>query len=715
MSIFTSMSNLRIFPRLLILFATLVIISSVSMVFLGSFYIQAEQTHAQAVKTSFDAQRIATTEQINLQRMNALLQARFAQIFASNNGALQGDPSLAASGGLTENDIFAREIEFDQVVPSYSKNYAISSSPSMGTIHTILQNDETNRHLIGNQQLALDGVIHGQWNNYKQLQDRVLAQLREPTPQYQIAYIILYQANLKFLDLQRNWQIVVDTATTVGQAVTDLGNSEIRPLQFATAIAVFLIILIIMLTAVIVNATISQRLRQLAILTGRIAKGDTSERAHVGGRDEIQIVASSMNSMLDNIVQLIREAEGRHAILQMQVEKLIREVSGASQGDLRVQAEIGADSLGVLASFVNHMIRELGSLVITFKTLANEVERATLQTYDDMMQLVEGTDKQVEFIVTAATDVEGMANESRRVAQRVQALTRVGKEVYTTTESGRRALQYTLEGMGRISRNVHLSTSRIQDLETNSQEINTIVGVISGIAHQTNRLALDASIQAAMAGENGRAFKAIADDIRRAAEVAKIQTNMIERIVKRVTEDIQTVASSIRETEAETTVNIRSSYEANTAFEAIFTAIGMQAREIEMIDQAVRQQLAVSSSVVQTMRGVSKTTLQSGQSIREEVERMERVAQLAEKLLLSAEVFKLREDQDIFAARTNSTYAVQQEALIRPDQQSTHERVFTSSGISEVNTSPPFAITEKLWGSRMPTPELRNMPWGEDK
>ncbi len=92
---FTSMSNLRIFPRLFILFATLVIISSGSMVFLGFFYIQAEQTHAQAVKTSFNAQQIATTEQINLQRMNALLQARFAQIFASNNAALQGDPSLA--------------------------------------------------------------------------------------------------------------------------------------------------------------------------------------------------------------------------------------------------------------------------------------------------------------------------------------------------------------------------------------------------------------------------------------------------------------------------------------------------------------------------------------------------------------------------------------------------------------------------------------------
>ncbi len=660
---FTSMSNLRIFPRLLILFASLVIISSTAMVFLGFFYIQAEQTHAQAVKTSFNAQQIATTEQINLQRMNALLQARFAQIFASNNAALQGDPSLAASGGLIESDIVAREIEFDQAISSYDQTYTISSSTPMIPIRTILQSDEVNKHLIADQQVALDQVTHDGWSAYKQLQDQVLTQLLQVNPQYQSTYAILYQANLKFLDLQRSWQTVVDTATTVGQAVTDLKNSEIVPLQFATTIAIALIMLVIALTAIIVNTTISQRLRQLAALTHRIANGDTSERAYVGGRDEIQTVASSMNSMLDNIVQLIREAEERHTVLQMQVERLISEVSGASEGDLRVQAQVSTDSLGVLASFINHMIRELGSLVITFKTLANEVERATLQTYDDMTQLVESTDRQVQSIATATANVKEMANESQRVAQRAQALSQVGNEVHQKTQSGRTALQRTIEGMSRINSNVHLNASKIQGLEESSQEINNIARIISGIAHQTNRLALDASIQAAMAGENGKAFRAVADDIRRAAEIAKTQTNIIERIVKRVVEDIQEVTISIRDTEAEANQGTRYSKEAGTAFEAIFAAIEKQSREIDMINQTARQQLVVSGSVVQMMQSVSTETFQNGQSIREEVGRMQRVAHMAEQLLLSAEAFKLSEDQDIFAAINENNDSVRQPAV----------------------------------------------------
>lgn len=623
---------------------------------------QAEQTHAQAVKASFDSQQIATTEQINLQRMNALLQARFAQIFASNTAILQGDPSLAASGALIENDIVARETDFNQTLQNYNVTYKIATSPDMGVVRNILTGDGANNYLIANQQTALENVSNTQWNAYKQLQDQVLAQLHNPNLEYQPAYATLYQANLKFQTLQQSWQTVVDTATTVGQAVTALNSSEIMPIQIATALAILLIIAVIAFTAALVNATISSPLRQLATLTTRVAQGDTSQRVHVEGRDEIQMVASSMNNMLNNIVQLIKEAEMRHTTLQMQVERLIGEVSGAGQGDLRVQATVSSDSLGVLASFFNYMVSELGVLVINFKTLANEVERATLQAYDDMAQLVDNADEQIEKITSATTSISEVAGASRVVAQRVQVLSQVGGRVYQTTQSGRNAVLRTVEGMGHINKDVQLSAAKVQQLAEHSQEISDIVKIISGIAHQTNRLALDASIQAALAGENGKAFRAVADDIRRSAEIAKTQTTKIERIVKQVLEDIDSVTLSMQDTQTEAATGAQLSREAGAAFEAIFSAIEYQSREIEMINQTAQQQLQASSSVAQVMRGVSSSTLQSSQSIREEAKRMERVAQLAEQLLVSAEVFKLRDDQDIFA-QTNHEHVVEQQAF----------------------------------------------------
>jgi methyl-accepting chemotaxis protein len=646
---FASISNIRIFPRLFILFTALVIISSVAMVALGTFFLQAEQTHAQAVKTSFDSQQIATTQQVNLQRMNALLQARFAQIFAADNAQLQNDPSLTASGGLISDDIVARETDFDQTIKTYNTTYDISASSDKNTVRSILESDPANVHLITDQHTALNAVTSTQWNTYRKLQDQVLSQLASQNPQYTTAYAILYQANQKFLDLQKSWSEVVNIATSVGQAVITLTAAENMPLEIATAITVLLIIAVIVLTAFIVNSTISKRLGQLASLTGRIAQGDMRERASVGGRDEIQVVASSMNTMLDNIVHLIHEAETRHTTLQRQVEKLISEVRGAGDGDLRVQAEVPSDSLGVLANFVNYMISQLGSLVINFKTLANEVERATIQTYDDMAQLVDGSDLQIQQITAAATSVQEMASTSRRVAQRAQDLAQVERKVYETTQSGRNAVIRSVEGMENIKNNVHDQASKMQTLAGHSHEISDIVRIIAGIAQQTNRLALDASIQAAMAGENGKAFRAVADDIRRAAEVAKTQTLLAERVVKQVLEEIQDVSITIQHTESETVTGTQYSQDAGVAFEAIFVAIRQQAREIEMINQAAGQQLQVSEHVVQIMQTVSTSTIQNTQRLRQESQRMEQVAELAEQLLGSAEVFKLRDDQDIFA------------------------------------------------------------------
>src|SRR3979411_868471 len=124
---FRAFSNIPIFRRLAIVFVSAALIPVLGIVLLGSFYLQSSAVRSQAVHTSFDAQNTATREQINLQRMNALLQARFAQIFAENSPALGGDPSLRASGGLTEADVAALEIDFDQTLVSYQQSYEIGT------------------------------------------------------------------------------------------------------------------------------------------------------------------------------------------------------------------------------------------------------------------------------------------------------------------------------------------------------------------------------------------------------------------------------------------------------------------------------------------------------------------------------------------------------------------------------------------------------------
>jgi methyl-accepting chemotaxis protein len=310
---------------------------------------------------------------------------------------------------------------------------------------------------------------------------------------------------------------------------------------------------------------------------------------------------------------------------------------------LTIQAEVTTDELGVLADSFNYMTEELSNLVVRVKTLSQEVESATITSFDRMAQLVQGADLQIQQIVTAAVEVGDMAASSRNVAERSQVLTEIATTARQTAQGGRGAVQQTVAGIRRIERNVKSTAEKVQVLGERSREINDIVKVISSIAHQTNRLALDAAIQAAMAGENGKGFGAVASDIRRLAERSKEQTLMIGQIVYSVLDDISGAASAMSDTERETTSGTHLIEEAGLALESIFSVVEQQASEISTINQVAMKQLQSSNAVVQIMQSVSDSTQQSNTSTREVSMQMEHVAQLAEQLLTSVDVFKVRE------------------------------------------------------------------------
>lgn len=439
-----------------------------------------------------------------------------------------------------------------------------------------------------------------------------------------------------------------------------VGSAQTNPIIIGAIAALLLSTVVVIAIGYLVNLTITRPLRHLSLLTKRISKGDTSARATITTQDEIFMVASSMNNMLDNIVHLIQQAQNQRDNLQSQVEKLVSEVSGVGEGDLRVQAEVSADALGVLADSFNYMVEELSSLVVRVKLVAQEVENSTTLTFDRMAQLVEIADQQIQHIALAGEEIERMASSSRQVAERAQALFAVAREAGQTVEEGRSAVQQTIEGMGRIDVNVKDTAGKVQLLGERSREIKSVIDVISTLAHQTNRLALDAAIQAAMAGQNGKGFGAVAADIRRLAERAKEQATSINRIVGRVLDDIGAVAVSMQDTERETQMGAKLATETARSLESLFSVVERQAQEIETINQMARQQLTSSGTVVGIMEGVSNATQQSADSTRNVSQEMERLARLAERLLASVEAFKLRDDAYAYFGQSSRTSYVEE-------------------------------------------------------
>jgi methyl-accepting chemotaxis protein len=656
---FQLVRNMSIYRRLFYSFALATIIPGIVIVLLGAFYLNSSQSRSDAVSKSFAAKDLAAQQQSILQRLNPLLGERFAQVIADpqNNHLLQSSPStFVSSGALVENDIQGLLISFQENLLSYQQNYDVATSSNMADVHDILlqnngplgQNGIANQSTINNLHQALTEVVQDDWVDYRSDLNTVLNDLHpaQGPVSFVTAYNDLYQADADFFTLSQSWQVVFDASTAIGTAVTQVGWSLYFPLILATGSSLLFIILVVLGAGALVNITITRPLRQLVFLTQRVAAGDTNERAQVSGSDEIGKVAESMNGMLDNMVRLARNAQSRHAALENQIEKLVNEVSGIGEGDLRIQADVTTDELGVLADSFNFMAEELGTLVITVKTLARDVQNSTIQTFNHMVDLVANADTEIQQIAQAKDEISNFSVASRSVAERAHVLQSVALETRQNANAGRIALNQTFSGIERINKNVRATASKVQLLGDRSREINEIVKVISSIAHQTNRLALDAAIQAAMAGENGKGFRAVAVDIRRLAERAKEQTTIITQIVNSFFEDIGASTNAIKEAENETEIGSHLVQEAGTAFQNMFSVVEQQATEIESINHVAIQQLQSSDAVVLVMQNVSDMTQKASSITHNAAREMEHLAQLAAKLQTSVEVFKIRDDRE---------------------------------------------------------------------
>ncbi len=626
------LTTLPISRRLLVAAALIAIIPGIVIAILGGSYIGTLVNINETVKTSNDAVKLATDMQADLLRMNALLA-----------GLQPTDINAPTQTVQIQREIVDLTNDFKQKLSSYQQNYQINTSSTMKSVHDVLQNNAQGNQSSVSQHTTLF-IVNLQWNNYVQAQNTTLHDLQQNANATTFT-VDQAQANLLYLPLKGNLDNLVGLTESISQVVAQVNTSQINPILFGTIFAFLFSTLVVFLISYVINLTITRPLRQLVALTQRIARGETHARANITSRDEIYTVATSMNTMLDSIVRLMQDVEGQRDFLQARVDKLISDVSSIGEGDLRRQAEVSNDALGFLANSFNFMIRELSNLVIRVKHVTHQVEILTFTTQSRMSELVKINDHQIQEMINAVTSTQQMADSTHKVTERTRILYNFALETRQTAYNGRGAVQQAVTGMKHIYDNVQTTSGKVQLLRDNSREINNIVSVISNIAHHTNRLALDATIQAATAGANGTGFAAVASDIRRLAEQTKDQASMITSLVRTVNENISNVADLVRDTEHETAHGTDLAQQAGKALGSIFEGVERQAQAIESINTMVTQQSLLSKEVLQILQDVSDETRKNSDSSRDASQTMWRLMQLVEQLRASVGAFKLREEQ----------------------------------------------------------------------
>src|SRR5436309_2291697 len=375
--------------------------------------------------------------------------------------------------------------------------------------------------------------------------------------------------------------------------------------------------------------------------------GDRTVRAMINGDDEFAMLSRNLNALLDSL----GNSQGRVAFnssngndtaaLQAQIEKLLQEVSAVGDSDLRVQAEVTPDTLGVLADSFNYMIEELAKVVGRVQSTAVQVTNATRRIIDRSNELTQASETQVAQISQTTEAVEALAIFIQNVARNAQLSAEAAQEALRNANSGQRSVRQTIEGMVVIRENVQETSKKIKRLGERSNEIGEIVRIIEDIADQTNLLALNAAIQSAMAGEHGRGFAVVADEIRLLAERSTESTKRIATLIKSIQGDTYEAVVAMEDSTQEVVKGSQLADEAGRSLNAIFGAVDRQAQMIEGIARSANEQTTVSEAVAVAMGRILELTRQTNIGTQEAAASVSYLAELTEQLRASVSTFRL--------------------------------------------------------------------------
>jgi len=331
---------------------------------------------------------------------------------------------------------------------------------------------------------------------------------------------------------------------------------------------------------------------------------------------------------------------------QAAILRLLDEIGDLADGDLTAQATVTEDFTGAIADSINESIDQLRALVGTINHTAQQVERAAQETQGTAMHLAEASEHQAQEIAGASAAVNEMAVSIDQVSANASESAAVAERSVAIANKGNEVVQNTIVGMDTIREQIQDTSKRIKRLGESSQEIGDIVSLINDIADQTNILALNAAIQASMAGDAGRGFAVVADEVQRLAERSSGATKQIEALVKTIQTDTNEAVISMEQTTSEVVRGARLAQDAGVALEEIEKVSTSLAALIQNISNAARQQASSAGHISNTMNVIQEITSQTSAGTTAAARSIGELAKLAEAMRQSVDGFTLPQQGD---------------------------------------------------------------------
>jgi twitching motility protein PilJ len=365
-----------------------------------------------------------------------------------------------------------------------------------------------------------------------------------------------------------------------------------------------------------------------------------------GGLAYVQLQESRVRQLAAERQRIAAESEEQDAkrvndANQAAILRLMNELQTVAEGDLTQEATVTEDITGAIADSVNYTVEELRSLVGNVQATATRVAQTTSAVESTSTELLAASNEQLREIRETGQSVVDMAQRINQVSGQAQESAEVARSSLQAAEQGLQAVQNAIGGMNAIRDQIQDTSKRIKRLGESSQEIGEITELISDITEQTNVLALNAAIQAASAGEAGRGFSVVAEEVQRLAERSGDATRQIAALVKTIQTDTQDAVGAMERSTQGVVEGAKLSDNAGAALTEIDQVSRRLAELIEQISQATSREADSANEVAGNIQHIFAVTEQTGEGTRSTAQQVRELSAMAEELRQSVSRFKI--------------------------------------------------------------------------
>ena len=387
--------------------------------------------------------------------------------------------------------------------------------------------------------------------------------------------------------------------------------------------------------------SISAPIGQISDTVRQVAEGDYDVRARISGQHELGELGAALDNLLQDKVTTLVKAERENEQLNDSVFRLLEGVSRLSERDLTAVVPVTPDVTGPVADAINQMAEETGRVLSQVQRIANHVGAACATVNKKAASVSESAAVQQAEVVSTAAE---LATASSRLTEIAGLARQCDAMAETTTASTNKAMETvtgTLESMNEIREAIQETGKRIKRLGERSQEITSIVDIINTIAERTHMLAVNASMQAAAAGEAGRGFAVVADEVQRLAESSREATAQIASLVKNIQVDTNDTIVTMDRTISQVVDGSHMARSAGEQMSANQALTGRLVSSVREIADGSEEQAKIGIELRTRAEGMTTRTRETGQEVAEQLEHTKNLVRYARMLLQAVRVFKL--------------------------------------------------------------------------